>query len=168
MGAQRKYLDRGRRIPREGRPYAVEWLTLLAVSLVKGRDGRADDAMFLSEVMWEGVSGPRFPRPALLDHPFLRSVQDLTDLDAQENELRQQAKVLRKLLDSPDCIAAGEGAHFMTGYGASISEGQVTWSTGLCARCLGAILLRIDLVESSVKAWPFYDQEAEYAGVDTT
>lgn len=183
MNGTRKYLDRGRRVALEGRPYAVDWWDLVGLGLAKGRDGRADDAPFLSEVMWEGVSGlPRFPRPALLDHPFLRPALDRREEEtmaylteqwskAWVDPLRRDASEVRELLDRPDCLTAGVGAHYMTGYGASISEGLSTWYTGFCARCMRAVLLRIDPDDPEelwVKAWPFYDQEAEYAAGDAT
>lgn len=179
MAKQRKYLDRGRRIALEGRPYEVEWLSLLGMGLSKARDGRADTVPFLSEVMWEGIYLSPTPRSALLDHPFLRSALDRREEETMAYLTEQWTKAWIKplprdaaevweLLDRPDCITAGEGAHYMTGSGSTISEGLVTWYTGFCARCMRAILLRIDPEEFSVKSWPFYDQEAEYAGEDAT
>ena len=171
MAKQRKYLDRGRRIALEGRPYEVEWFELLGLGRLAAQNGRANSAPFLSEVMWEGVSSvPPFPRPVLLDHPFLRSA-----LDRREDEtmsylteqwstawvepLPQDADEARGILDRPDCLTAGSGAHLMTAYGAQLPEGTLTWYTGFCAHCMRAMLLRIDDATASTKWWPFYDQE---------
>ncbi|HEX7351438.1 hypothetical protein, partial [Brachybacterium sp.] len=107
MSRQRKYLDRGRRIALEG---------------------RADAAPFLSEAMGEGVSSlPPSPRPALLDHPFLRSALDRREHEtmgylteqwsaAWVDPLPRDAAEVRGFLDRPDCITTGSGAHLMTGY----------------------------------------------------
>ena len=175
MGKQRKYLDRGRKNALSGRPYEVDWLDLLGLGLRPARDGRANTAPFLSEVMWEDITSPFFPypRPALLDHPFLRTALDLRESEtmsylAQQwsrawvNPLPRNAAQVRELLGRPDCITAGDGAHRMTGYGAKMPEGTVTWYTGFCARCMRAMLLRIDDDAFSVRWWPFYDQEAAF------
>lgn len=170
MGKQRKYLDRGRRIALEGRPFDVEWLTLLGCGRSAVQKGRADDAPFLSEVMWEGISLPPTPRPAVLDHPFLRSALDrredetmayLTEQwsNAWVDPLPRDAAEARALLDRPDCITAGNGAHLMTAFAAKIPDEESTWYTGLCAHCMRAMLLRVDDAAFSVKWWPFYDQE---------
>ncbi|MGP5099688.1 hypothetical protein ACTXJ1_16865 [Brachybacterium alimentarium] len=63
MGKQRKYLDRGRKIELEGRPFKVDWSTLLGAGRSAVQKGRADEAAFLSEFMWEGVN-PAVVTPA--------------------------------------------------------------------------------------------------------
>ena len=169
MGKQRKYMDRGRRIALEGRPCEVEWMTLLGNGRSAVVNGRADDAPFLDEVMWEGIYLSPTPRPAALDHPFLRSVLDRREDEAIAylterwslawvDPLPQNAAAVREALDLPDCAAAGS-THLMTGFGAKLPDGPDTWYTGYCIHCMRAMLMQANTEAFSVKWWPFYDQE---------
>lgn len=177
MGKQRKYLDRGRRIRLEGRPMEPDWLTLLGAGREAVREGTADSCRYLDEVMWEGVDPMMVtPRPALFDHPFLRSALDTREEVAVEylhgqwdrawvDPLPDSAAEIRDMLELPDC-AKRSRSHLMTAYGAKLPEGTVTWYAGYCAACMRAMLLRIDDDAFTVRWWPFYDHEAEYAGAD--
>ena len=172
MGKQRKYLDRGRRIALEGRPYRVEWLSLLGFGRLAVQNGRADEAPFLSEVMWEGCSSVSpTPRPALFDHPFLRSALAVREeetlaylsqqwSDAWVSSLPRNADEALELLSRPSCYDGSQSAHLMTAYGARLPEWEVTWYAGFCERCMRAMLLRINDETFSVSWWPFYDQES--------
>lgn len=144
MSEQRKCLDRGRKIALEGRPYEVKWPTLRALGMTAVRDGCADTAPSLAEVMWEDAT-----LAYLTDQGGRASIAPLP---------RDVARV-RELLDMPDGITAGSPAHLMTGYKASVSEGTVHWYAGVCAYCLRAMLLRVDEAARSFKWWTFYDQE---------
>lgn len=172
MGKQRKYLDRGRRIALEGRPYRVEWLNLLGFGRLAVNEGRDASAPTLAEVMWEGIiSVSPFLRPALLDHPFLRSALAVREEEtlaylteqwraAWVSPLPRDADEARELLSRPSCGGVGRAAHLMTAYAAWLPEGEVTWYAGFCERCMRAMLLRINNETFSVTWWPFYDQES--------
>ncbi|WP_394217122.1 hypothetical protein [Brachybacterium vulturis] len=147
MSEQRKCLDRGRKIALEGRPYEVKWRPLLELGMTAVRDGCADTAPPLAEVMWEDAT--------------LAYLTDQADQGgrASIDPLPRDVARVRELLDMPDGITAGSPAHLMTGYGASVSEGTVHWYAGVCAYCLRAMLLRVDDAARLFKWWTFYDQE---------
>jgi len=172
MNKQRKYLDRGRRIALEGRPYRVEWLTLLSLGRRAVKQGRDGSAPTLAAVMWEGMTAlSPTHRPALLDHPFLRSalaareemtLAYLTEQwrDAWVSPLPRDADEALALLSRPSCGEGGRAAHLMTAYAARLPEGEVTWYAGFCEHCMRAMLLRINDETFAVTWWPFYDQES--------
>lgn len=172
MGKQRKYLDRGRRIALDGRPYRVEWLTLLDLGRQAVKQGRDGSAPTLAAVMWEGITSlSTSPRPALFDHPLLRSALAVREgetmaylteqwRNAWVSALPRDADEARELLSLPSCGEGRLAAHLMTAYAARLPEGEVTWYAGFCERCMRAMLLRINDERFSVTWWPFYDQES--------
>ncbi|MDN5685845.1 MAG: hypothetical protein L0G94_04065 [Brachybacterium sp.] len=178
MGKQRKYLDRGRRIRLEGRPMDPDWMALLGAGRNAVLEGRADEAPFLSDVMWEGVSGfPRFPRAAAFDHPLIREWLHV-DERAATAYLRQQWGMVRapedatealSMMDSASCLIAGLGSHRLTADRFALpdpAEGG-TWVAGPCRDCQRALLWFFPDDGSLPRVWQFYDHEAEYAGADT-
>lgn len=177
MGKQSEYLDRDLTIALAGRPYEVDWLTLLGAGRNAIQKGRADDVRFLSDVMWRGVDDAvATPRPAALDYPFLRrwiaadeqaAIDYLCDdwgyaLDEPEPETATQAVAL---LERPLCATKDRWQHFMYVTKRKLQDGPVEWCVGYCNRCLRAVLMMDDDFAKEPRWWSFYDQEAEYAGV---
>jgi hypothetical protein len=173
---QRKYLDRGRSIPLEGRPFRIDWMLLLGAGLSAAHKGRTEQAPFLEQVMWAGVD-PKVihPRPAALDFPLMRSWLDVNEREAMAYLIGEwgpslldppphTAEQVRALLDRGDCVAAGRGAHLMARWMEKVEEGTASWYVGYCAHCVRALLLRVDAESFEVSWWPFYDQEAPWSG----
>ncbi|SLN05208.1 hypothetical protein FM103_19375 [Corynebacterium xerosis] len=172
MRKQRKYLDRGRKIELEGRPFEVDWMTLLGAGRSAVQRGRADEAAFLSEVMWEDVDPAVVThRPAALDYPLMRRWLDVHEDEAIDylmdewglafdEPAPENAGQANELLELEDCITAGRGAHMLSAYQRSVPEGTGTWFVGYCSDCLRAILMWIDDADLSSRWWPFYDQES--------
>lgn len=172
MGKQSEYLDRDRTIALEGRPHEVDWLTLLGAGRNAVQKGRADHVPFLSDVMWRGVDDTLVtPRPAALDHPFMRrwlaadeqaAIDYLCDgwgyaLNEPEPETADEALAL---LDRPRCVTeANEWQHFMYVNKLLIQDGPVDWAVGYCNRCQWAVLMMDDEMEPGPSWWLFYDQE---------
>lgn len=178
MGKQRKYLDRGRRIRLEGRPFGADWWELLGAGRSAVISGRADACRYLDEVMWEDiVSYAHFPRPAAFDYPLMREWLHV-DERAATTHLRQHWGMARALedaaealtmMDSVDCLTAGLGSHRLTADRFALpdpAEGG-TWLAGPCRDCQRALLWFFPDDGSLPRVWQFYDHQAEYAGADT-
>lgn len=172
MGKQRKYLDRGRKIALEGRPYEVDWVTLLEAGRSAVQSGRAAEATFLSEVMWEGVDPAVVPpRPAALDYPLMRRWLDVNEQEAIDylcdgwgyavNGSRPEtADQARALLSRPRCGTKETWQHFMYSLKLLHREGPLEWHVGYCQDCLWAVLVMDDEFAKEPLWWPFYDQES--------
>lgn len=172
MSKQRKYLDRGRKIALERRPFRPDWMTLLGAGMTAAHKGRAGMTPYLHQVMWEGVDPMVVtPRPAAFDHHLLRAWLDVNEDDAIDylmsdwglafdGPVPENASQANKLLELEDCITAGRGAHMLSAYQQSVPEGTSTWFVGYCSDCLRAILMWIDDADLSRRWWPFYDHEA--------
>lgn len=171
MARQRNCPDRGRRIALEDRPYEVDWLTLLRAGRSAVQKGRADEVSFLSGVMWRGVDDAVVtPRPAALDHPFMRrwlaadeqaAIDYLCDgwgcaLNEPEPESADQ---VRALVARPLCPPKEKWQHFMYSVEARLPDGPLEWYVGYCHDCLRALLVLDDDTTNSTSWWPFYDQE---------
>lgn len=173
MGKQRKYLDRGRKIELEGRPYEVDWVTLLGAGRAAVQRGRADETAFLSEVMWEGVdSSVVTPRPAALDYPLMRRWLDLNEQEAIDylcdgwgyalyQPKPETADQARALLDRPRCATKERWQHFMYSVELKVKDGPLEWYAGYCNDCQWAMLMLDDDLAKQPRWWPFYDQESE-------
>lgn len=171
MARQRKYLDRGRQIALEGRPYEVDWMTLLGAGRSAVEKGRADDAPFLSEVMWKGVNDAVVtPRPAALDHPLMRrwlAADEQAAIDylcdgwgyAPNEPKPETAAQMLALLDRPLCATEERWQHFMYVVKGRLPDGPLEWYVGYCYDCLRAMLMLDDGTEKDPRWWPFYDQE---------
>lgn len=171
MSKQRKYLDRGREIELEGRPYEVDWVTLLGAGRSAVQRGRADGAAFLSEVMWEDVNPAVVtPRPAALDYPLMRRWLDVNEQEAIAylgdgwggalNEPQPEtATEARALLARPYCAPKENWQHFMYSVKFQLHDGPLEWDVGYCHDCLRALLMLDDDTTNTTRWWPFYDHE---------
>ena len=73
MTRQRKYLDTKRRVLLQGRPIYPDWGLLLHLGKRAVDRGWADEAPFLSDVMWRGINeGGVWPQPAAFCNELLR------------------------------------------------------------------------------------------------
>lgn len=169
MPTARKFLDRGRRVPLEGRPLSPDWDQLLYLGMRAVEKGRADDSPYLSAVMFEDIYElGRFSKPAPFDNELLRQWLD-ADEGAAVVFIRQQlgnvrapdtGAEAREILGRHDCLSDALGTHRLTTEQAVWRANDVTWAVGWCSDCVRALLWRFDEGEAPVTTWPFYDHES--------
>lgn len=168
MAQQRKYLDKKRRVPLDGRPIEPDWYNLLHVGIRAVEKGWADKAPYLEEVMWEGIYEPGIsPQPAAFSNPLLREWLRVDETAAtsflrdQWNNLRAPetaAEALEKLA-SPDCLESGLGGHRLRVAHDVRETPAGTWAIGWCTDCAQVLLWFFPEDEEGYRSWPFFDHE---------
>ncbi|MGP9582503.1 hypothetical protein [Brachybacterium sp. AOP35-5H-19] len=171
MSGTRKYLDRDRTIALEGRPYEVDWVTLLGAGRSAVQRGRADEVPLLSEVIWEDMdSAVVTPRPAALDYALMRRWLDVDEsaamtylLDAWRGSMNapepDTPDGVRAILNQRSCPPKKEWQHFMYIVKRRFQDGPREWYVGYCNDCLEALLMLDDDRTNEIRTWTFYDQE---------
>lgn len=168
MAQQRKYLDRKRRVPLNGRPIEPNWFNLLHKGFHAVENGWAEKAPYLSDVMWQGVDQQGISaQPAAFSNPLLREwllvdeEEATTFLRNQWNNLRapETAAEALEILASPDCLESGLGGHRLRVEHSAWETPAGTWAIGWCTDCAQVLLWLFTEDEGGCRSWPFYDHE---------
>jgi hypothetical protein len=163
----RKYPDRQRRIPLDGRPVNPDWHPLLYYGIRAVDKGLAEESPYLSAVIFRGINERGvFARAAAFDYELLLEWLSINESDASAY-IRDQlgtgrapsdGEEAREMLARPDCLAERLGTHRLRDAMAVHHEDDAEWAVGWCLDCMQALLWRFPAGESSeLPTWPFYD-----------
>lgn len=143
---------------------------LLIYGMRAVQSGRADNAPYLSTMMFDGhPQASRIPRPAPFDNGLLRRWVDF-DEDAALTFIRHQLGHFRasststerlEMLAQRDCLTEQFGPHRLTTEQFAQVEDNATWAVGWRTDCVRALLWRYDDDPNTIATtWPFYDHDA--------
>lgn len=165
----RKYLDRSRQIPLQGRPIVPDWFALLHMGQRTVSDGRAATTPYLETVMWERISEQAHQlKPATFD-PDMVAQWVAVDEKRACDTLREQWGMARApesadealaFISTPDCITAELGSHRLTAAQAMWDYDDGEWAVGHCRDCTQPLLWFFP-PDGSVTTWPFYEYKQE-------